>query len=171
MNTQGQTSPSPEQSHSLTIGSPVGPILVISNGVAITGVYFSEHKKRPEVAPGVARTSCGILTRAAGQLAEYFLGERTQFDLPLVTHGSAFQTTVWEALKGIPYGQAISYAELARRIGRPSACRAVGTTNGRNPISIIVPCHRVVGASGKLTGYAGGLYVKQWLLSHEQEHA
>jgi methylated-DNA-[protein]-cysteine S-methyltransferase len=102
------------------------------------------------------------------QLAEYFAGARTAFDLAIGPRGSGFQERVWRALLAIPYGTTITYGELAREIGRPAASRAVGSANSRNPISIIVPCHRVIAASGELTGYAGGLAAKRWLIDHEQ---
>ena len=111
-----------------------------------------------------------MLARAAAQLREYFAGERTMFDLPLAPDGTGFQRIVWEALERIPYGVTRTYGELAAAIGRPAASRAVGSANSRNPISIIVPCHRVIGANGTLTGYAGGMRAKQWLLDHEQRH-
>jgi methylated-DNA-[protein]-cysteine S-methyltransferase len=104
------------------------------------------------------------------QLDAYFAGERQTFDLPLQMTGTPFQKQVWQGLMAIPYGTTISYAELARRIGRPGASRAVGAANGRNPIGIIVPCHRVIGANGTLTGYGGGLDRKEWLLAHEAGH-
>ena len=112
-----------------------------------------------------------MLARAAAQLRAYFAGERTVFDLPLAPDGSGFQRLVWQALERIPYGVTRSYGELAAAIGRPAASRAVGSANSRNPISIIVPCHRVIGANGALTGYAGGMRAKRWLLEHEQRHA
>jgi len=103
----------------------------------------------------------------ARQLAEYFSGKRTTFDLPLAPRGTPFQLDVWNALREIAYGDTISYAELARRIGKPSAVRAVGAANGANPIPVIIPCHRVIGSNGTLTGYGGGIERKQWLLAHE----
>jgi methylated-DNA-[protein]-cysteine S-methyltransferase len=107
------------------------------------------------------------LTRAVAQLNEYFAGRRTAFDLPLDPHGTPFQQQVWEQLLAIPYGETRSYLDLARKLGNPNATRAVGAANGRNPISIIVPCHRVIGSSGKLTGFAGGLEIKERLLNLE----
>jgi methylated-DNA-[protein]-cysteine S-methyltransferase len=108
-----------------------------------------------------------LLDRARRQLAEYFVSARTRFDLPLDPIGSAFQRRVWDALGAIPYGTTLSYSELARRLGDPLATRAVGAANARNPIPIIVPCHRVIGAHGELTGFGGGLDRKRWLLEHE----
>jgi methylated-DNA-[protein]-cysteine S-methyltransferase len=108
-----------------------------------------------------------VLARAATQLAEYFAGARRVFDVPLAPRGTDFQQGVWRELARIPYGETRSYGELARVLGRPSASRAVGAANGKNPISILVPCHRVIAGSGALTGYAGGLDAKRWLLAHE----
>lgn len=105
------------------------------------------------------------------QLDEYFAGIRTDFDLPLNPSGTPFQLRVWEALRTIPYGETMSYGQIAAAIGKPGAFRAVGAANGQNPISIVVPCHRVIGSQGSLTGYGGGLQAKQWLLSHEAAHA
>jgi methylated-DNA-[protein]-cysteine S-methyltransferase len=109
-----------------------------------------------------------VLEETAGQLAAYFAGELTSFDIALTMDGSRFQRAVWNGLREIPYGRTISYGELARRIGQPSASRAVGLANGRNPIAIVVPCHRVIGANGSLTGYGGGIDRKRFLLSLEQ---
>jgi methylated-DNA-[protein]-cysteine S-methyltransferase len=112
-----------------------------------------------------------LLTRAATQLEEYFAGERREFDLELAPKGTPFQQLVWDALMRIPYGVLRSYGEQAKMIDRPAASRAVGAANGKNPIAIIVPCHRVVGANGNLTGYGGGLPTKSWLIEHEQRFA
>jgi methylated-DNA-[protein]-cysteine S-methyltransferase len=108
-----------------------------------------------------------VLARTAAQLAEYFAGERRDFDVPLAPRGTGFQQRVWRELGKIPYGETRSYGELARAIGRPAASRAIGAANGKNPISILVPCHRVIAGTGALTGYAGGLAAKRWLLEHE----
>ena len=108
-----------------------------------------------------------LLLEAEKQLAEYFAGSRREFDLPLAPQGTAFQRKVWDALTEIPYGETRSYGEIAARIGNPKACRAVGMANNRNPLSILIPCHRVIGADGSLTGYAGGIPKKLWLLRHE----
>lgn len=112
-----------------------------------------------------------MLALAAAQLAEYFAGERREFALPIAPRGTGFQERVWHSLVAIGYGETRSYRELAAAIGRPAASRAVGTANAKNPISIIVPCHRVIATSGELTGYAGGLAAKRWLLDHEARHA
>ena len=114
------------------------------------------------------RPSAGPLLEAKRQLREYFDGDRRDFDLPLAPVGSEFQRRVWDELRRIPYGETVSYGELARRIGRPTASRAVGAANGRNPLAIVVPCHRVIGSDGTLIGYGGGLPVKETLLAHER---
>ena len=111
-----------------------------------------------------------VLKLARTQLEEYFAGKRRTFDVPLAPRGTGFQQIVWRALLAIGYGETWSYGQLARAIGRPAASRAVGAANGRNPLAIIVPCHRVIGANGTLTGYGGGLPAKKWLLQHEQKH-
>lgn len=146
--------------------SPLGPLLLTSNGEALTGVYMPEHKRGPRPEPTWTRSDAR-LAEARRQLEEYFAGRRRQFELPLAAQGTPFQRAVWAELARIPFGATLSYQELARRIGAPKASRAVGAANGRNPISIIVPCHRVVGADGSLTGYAGGPERKQWLLALE----
>ena len=110
-----------------------------------------------------------MLDGAAAQLTEYFAGNRTAFDLPLDLVGTQFQTEAWHALAGVPYGTTVSYGEQARRLGRPAAVRAVGAANGRNPVPIVLPCHRIIGADGSLTGFGGGLDTKRWLLDHEQQ--
>ena len=111
-----------------------------------------------------------LVRATAQQLAEYCSGARKEFDLPLCPEGTPFQLEVWDALLSIPYGETCSYADIARRIGRPKACRAVGLANGKNPLSIVIPCHRVIGANGTLTGYGGGLEMKRFLLDLEQKH-
>jgi methylated-DNA-[protein]-cysteine S-methyltransferase len=155
----------------LVIPSPIDPLLLTASGGALTGVYFTPFAIAPDwVAADAAATddpSVRVLHTARAQLAEYFAGTRQVFDLPLTARGTAFQEGVWQALDGIPYGTVISYAELARRVGRPRAVRAVGGANGRNPLSIVRPCHRVIGANGTLTGFGGGLARKEWLLAHE----
>jgi len=126
------------------------------------------HKHGPEVEAGwVQSDEAAPFAEAKRQLGAYFAGRLTTFDLPLAPDGTAFQMRVWQELRRIPHGQTVSYGELARRIGSPTACRAVGLANGRNPLTIIVPCHRVVGANGKLTGYAGGMARKETLLALE----
>ena len=145
---------------SAVLPSPVGALRVEADERAITKIWF--HAGEPLTVP-----STPLLAELARQLAEYFSGERRQFDLPIAPSGTAFQCEVWHALEEIPYGATWSYAELARHIGRPSAVRAVGAANGQNPIPIVIPCHRVIGSNGSLTGFGGGLGVKQQLLALE----
>ena len=146
--------------------SPVGELALLGDGEALTGLYMTDHRHRPPLPPG-ARRDDAAFAGARRQLGEYFAGERTEFELPVRMEGTPFQRAVWRALLEIGYGETISYGELARRIGRPDASRAVGLANGRNPISIVVPCHRVIGSSGALTGYGGGLERKRFLLDLE----
>jgi methylated-DNA-[protein]-cysteine S-methyltransferase len=150
------------------IETPIDPIFLTSDGTALTGLYMNPDQLSPRMREGWIRSQdAPPLAEAARQIALYFEGKLTQFDLPLATSGTPFQQQVWEELKAIPYGATISYGELARRIGQPHASRAVGMANGRNPVGIIVPCHRVIGANGKLTGYGGGLPRKEALLEFE----
>jgi methylated-DNA-[protein]-cysteine S-methyltransferase len=153
------------------IDSPVGPLTLVAGGGALAGLYLHERAPAQVLAaidPGRDGEDDPVFAAAAGQLGEYFDGSRQAFDLPLALDGTAFQRTVWEALLGIGYGETVSYGQLADRIGRPSAARAVGLANGRNPVSIIVPCHRVVGSDGNLTGYGGGIDNKRRLLDMER---
>lgn len=157
-----------------TVSSPIGPLVLESDGAALTGIRFGADGESPDPAdhrPGAdrpdGRTTDPVLDAAAGQLEEYFDGARTEFDLPLHAAGTAFQHEVWAGLAEIPYGRTWSYAQLAARIGRPGAARAIGAGCGRNPLPIVVPCHRVVGSDGTLTGYAGGTAVKRALLQLE----
>lgn len=154
--------------YELAMESPVGLLRLMADESALTGVYLPEHKGEPPPVQALEGGAHPVLLRAREQLGEYFAGKRKVFDLPLAPQGTGFQQAVWHALREIPYGETRSYGELAARVGRPGAARAVGAANGRNPISIIVPCHRVIGASGALTGYAGGMERKQWLLRHER---
>lgn len=149
-----------------TMPSPVGELLLTSNGDALTAVYFEDPKYGPTSTDGCIRDDA-VLAEARRQLEEYFRGDRTDFDLALAPAGTDFQRSVWRALTEIPFASTTSYGRIASSIGKPSASRAVGAANGRNPISIIVPCHRVVGSGGDLTGYGGGLDRKRWLLDHE----
>ena len=155
-----------------TFESPVGPLLLISDGTSLSGLHTENDKHRPAVRPEWVRDD-GVppFAQAVAQLRAYFGGVLTEFDLPLAPRGTEFQMTVWRELCNIRFGETISYAELARRIGRPTASRAVGHSNARNPISIIVPCHRVIGADNSLTGYAGGLDRKRTLLALEARRA
>ena len=144
--------------------SPIDDLLLTTDGQALTGLFMAPHAigldlERDDGQP--------VLVEAAGQLAAWFAGERLEFDVDLAPAGTEFQRRVWDELRRIDYGDTISYGELARRVGRPGAARAVGLANGRNPISIIVPCHRVIGADGSLTGYGGGIERKRRLLDLE----
>jgi methylated-DNA-[protein]-cysteine S-methyltransferase len=150
-----------------TVQSPIGELLLLGDGEVVHGLYMQAGRKPVRIRAAWQRDD-SALADAREQLAEYFAGERTSFDLPMQLNGSAFQRTVWHALTAIPYGQTISYGELARRIGRPDLARAVGTANGQNPIAVSVPCHRVIGSDGKLVGYGGGLENKRLLLDLEQ---
>jgi methylated-DNA-[protein]-cysteine S-methyltransferase len=153
------------------IDSPIGPLTLVTDGGRLTGLYMDVPGHEPDVETLGDRVSAeddSLLAAAARQLAAYFSGELTAFDLPLSLQGTTFQRTVWSGLQDIPYGETISYGELAKRIGQPSASRAVGLANGRNPVSIVVPCHRVIGSDGRLTGYGGGLPRKRYLLALEQ---
>jgi len=157
------------------VPSPIGELVLAASDAALAAVYFRTSRQAPppprEPAGWVEDDGRGpageLLARTRQELAEYFAGTRTTFDIPLDPPGTAFQRRVWDALRAIPYGTTLSYSELARRLGDPRATRAVGAANGRNPIPIIVPCHRVVGANGALTGFGGGLDRKRWLLEHE----
>lgn len=149
------------------VESPIGELLLVGDGAALHGLYMQEGRKPGAVAPGWRREP-GAFRDAVAQLTEYFAGERTRFDLRLELHGTAFQRRVWHALRDIPYGETISYGELAHRAEAPGAARAVGAANGSNPISVIVPCHRVIGSNGTLTGYGGGLERKRRLLELER---
>ena len=152
------------------IPSPLGELLAVRDDVGLTGLYLPTGKHAVIPTDAWARDD-GAFDDVRAQLAQYFAGERREFTLPLHPHGTAFQLRVWEALRAIPYGETASYGATASAIGAPTASRAVGMANGQNPISIVVPCHRVIGAAGALTGYAGGLEAKQWLLAHEASHA
>lgn len=147
--------------------SPLGRILLSGTEKALAGLWIVGEKHAPEIEPSWVEDDAPF-AEALRQLDEYFAGTRQEFDLPLTAEGTAFQKQVWEALRGIPFGVTKTYGQLATQIGNPKAMRAVGLANGQNPISIIVPCHRVIGASGSLTGYGGGLKAKRWLLDHEQ---
>jgi methylated-DNA-[protein]-cysteine S-methyltransferase len=152
--------------HHTTIDSPLGELTLVADDGALTGVYYPEHSHRPAPVTFGPRTDDGF-EAATEQLGEFLRGERTEFDLPLAPRGNAFALRVWELLRRIPYGDTRSYGQLAAQLGDPGLARAVGAANGRNPISVIVPCHRVVGADGALVGYAGGLDRKRFLLDLE----
>ncbi len=147
--------------------SPYGQITLQANEKGLLGAWFEIQTTQPKDLGNYCEDS-PILNEATQQLTEYFSGNRTKFDLPLAATGTAFQQLVWQALCRIPYGETWSYQQLADEIGNPKAVRAVGLANGKNPISVIVPCHRVIGKSGKLTGYAGGVETKQKLLELEK---
>ncbi|HET7268251.1 MAG TPA: methylated-DNA--[protein]-cysteine S-methyltransferase [Oleiagrimonas sp.] len=152
------------------IDTPIGPLLLAMDDAGLTHVGLP-HDKHP-VAPGSGWTrDARRLAVATQQFTAWFAGELRAFDLPLHASGTAFQQSVWQALCDIPYAATESYGALAKRIDKPRAVRAVGAANGANPLAIIVPCHRVIGANGSLTGYGGGLPAKRWLLAHERRHA
>ena len=146
--------------------SPVGELLLTGTGVALTGLYWSDATP-PAGAAEDARPFAEVLS----QLEAYFAGGLTAFTVPVAPRGTPFQTRVWAALLAVPHGTTISYGEQARRLGVPNASRAVGAANGRNPVSIVVPCHRVIGGNGSLTGYGGGLERKKWLLDFEAQRS
>ncbi len=149
------------------LATPLGSMLLARTAAGLAGAWFEHQKYHPAAMAAPECADDPLLRRAARQLADYFDGSDAGFDVPLDLHGTPFQRVVWAALLGIDRGVTCSYGEVARRLGRPSAGRAVGTAVGRNPVSIIVPCHRVVGGSGALTGYAGGLDRKRELLRIE----
>ncbi|MEE1621610.1 methylated-DNA--[protein]-cysteine S-methyltransferase [Zafaria sp. Z1313] len=167
----------------LVLPSPIGPLTLVADSGALAAVYMESHERRPgpeRLGPAAGTPAGGgdagvvgdpaagdVLAEAAAQFAAYFDGSLTEFSLPLAPRGTDFQLRAWELLRAIPYGSTRSYSDLARELGSVRLTRAVGTANGRNPLSIVVPCHRVIGAGGSLTGYAGGLDRKLFLLRHE----
>ena len=151
------------------LDTPLGALTLISDGRALVRVVLpDETRPVPDAGPAGGDP---VLAAARAQLSSYFAGERRAFDLPLDPGGTPFQRRVWDELRRIPHGSTVSYAELARAVGSPRGPRAVGAANGRNPLPVVVPCHRVVGTDGRLTGYAGGLAAKAWLLRHEHAEA
>lgn len=155
-----------------TTDSPIGLLTLTSDGESLTGLFMENHKGFSNSDNNwVYDETAAPLPQTMSELADYFAGNLKQFTVPIKLTGSNFQVKVWRELQNIPFGDVISYAELAHRIDNPKACRAVGLANGQNPISIIVPCHRVIGANGKLTGYGGGLPRKEVLLNLEQAGA
>jgi methylated-DNA-[protein]-cysteine S-methyltransferase len=152
------------------VETPIGPLTLVGDGRALSGLYFPDHARHPGTASFGERDD-EAFADARRQLAQYFAGARTEFDLPLAPRGNDFQQAVWRLLTTIPYGRTRSYGQLAAQLGDPGLARAVGAANGRNPISIVVPCHRVVGHDGSLTGYAGGLARKAFLLDLERPAA
>ena len=158
------------RSASACVGSattPLGEVLLITSGERLAGLYFDGHPRTPALA-SVQRRESETLEQVRAELDEYFDGARTSFSIPLELVGTAFQMAVWHALLEIPPGSTATYGEIARQLGRPGAARAVGAANGRNPVSIIVPCHRLVGADGSLTGYGWGIDRKRQLLELER---
>jgi methylated-DNA-[protein]-cysteine S-methyltransferase len=146
-----------------TLETPIGELRLVASVAGLRSVYFPGPTPELNAVEG----DSPVFAEAATQLHEYFAGERTRFDLPLDLVGTLFQLEAWRGLAEIPFGETVSYGEQARRLGRPDAVRAVGAANGRNPVPIVLPCHRVIGADGSLTGFGGGLHVKQALLDHE----
>ena len=145
------------------LDTPIDPLLLVGDETGLHELHFS-----PFTPPAGLPRDDAVLAPVTAQLREYFAGERLAFDLALCPAGSAFQQKVWMALRDIPYGRTTSYGEIATELGQPTASRAVGLANGRNPLAVIVPCHRVIGANGALTGFGGGLERKRWLLEHER---
>lgn len=153
------------------IPTPLGPLFATASGGSLTGVYYEGGRHAPQISPlWTDDPRDPALAECARQLADYFSGRRHGFDLPVAPSGTPFQMRVWQEIARIPYGETISYAELARRAGAPGCARAAGAATGRNPLSIVVPCHRVVASGGALTGYAGGLERKARLLEIEGVH-
>ncbi len=153
--------------HTTFVDSPVGPLFVAASSVGLRAIEFRDNRHPVKRDDDWQAGDNAVLRKARRQLDEYFAGKRRAFDLPLSPQGTDFQRTVWTMLASIPYGETISYAQLASRVGKPSAMRAVGAANGRNPLPIVLPCHRVIGADGSLTGFGGGLPTKQFLLKLE----
>ena len=149
--------------YQVAFNSPLGLLIVKSDGSSVTEISFSENDLQEQL-------SCEVLERCKSQLLDYFSGKIRFFDLPLKAEGTPFQQRVWAELMKIPFGETITYMELAVRLGDPKSIRAAGTANGRNPIAIIIPCHRVIGAGNKLTGYAGGIWRKKGLLELEMQY-
>jgi methylated-DNA-[protein]-cysteine S-methyltransferase len=164
------TTTMPPISARLLLDTPVGALTLVGSDAGLRAVLWPTERTGRVVLPDdlATVTDHPVLSRAATQLGEYFAGTRQSFDVPLDLHGTAFQVKVWRALAEIAYGTSASYGEQAARLGDARKARAVGAANGRNPISIILPCHRVVGADGSLTGFAGGVDTKRWLLEHER---
>jgi methylated-DNA-[protein]-cysteine S-methyltransferase len=151
--------------------SPIGPLLIAGDQEAVRHIRFPRNGKASKPERGWIESPAGPVAEAAAQLREYFAGRRTEFDLPLALDGTPFQRTVWRKLQEVPYGETVSYGELARRVGNPKASRAVGSANGANRIPIVIPCHRVIASGGKLGGFGGGLPVKEALLALEKTSA
>lgn len=148
---------------------PIGTLTLVASDAGLQAIWWPDDTRRQEL--GDAQPDHPVLVQARRELDEYFAGDRTDFDVPLDPQGTDFQKAAWEVLRTIPYAQTMTYAEQARRLGDANKARAVGAANGRNPLSIVVPCHRVIGSSGALTGFAGGLDTKHWLLEFERHRA
>jgi methylated-DNA-[protein]-cysteine S-methyltransferase len=148
------------------VPSPIGDLVVWGEGATLSGLSFSDSRKAAVVDQAWERADASF-AQVAEELRKYFAGELTHFDVKLAPHGTEFQRRVWDALLQIPYGSTTTYGQLAAELGDPRSTRAVGLANGRNPIAIVIPCHRVIGADGNLTGYGGGMDRKRWLLAHE----
>jgi methylated-DNA-[protein]-cysteine S-methyltransferase len=163
-----QVSPVTSRSH-VVVSSPIGSLTLVAEDGKLTGLYMDAQAHQPGLGTigAAGDPDAEPFATAARQLAEYFAGRLTTFDLPLAPAGTQFQRRVWSALQTIPYGHTWSYGELARQIGRQTASRAVGLANGKNPIALVIPCHRVIGSDGSLTGYGGGLDRKRFLLDLE----
>jgi methylated-DNA-[protein]-cysteine S-methyltransferase len=157
------------RSHAV-VDSPLGPLTLVDDDHSLAGLYLIDQRHRPDPESHGQRDDA-VLPALREQLEAYWSGDLRAFTVPLRLAGTSFRQRVWEALTTIPYGETWSYGKLAAEIGQPGASRAVGLANGRNPVSIVVPCHRVVGANGTLTGYGGGLERKAWLLDHERHHS
>lgn len=154
--------------HLSTIDSPVGPLRLVATDDALVAVLWPEEREgRVKFTSEPVAGQSRVLAQTAAELHEYFNGGRRHFDVPLELRGTEFQQLVWRSLADIPFGETSTYGKQAAAIGRPRAVRAVGSANGRNPLSIVLPCHRIVGADGTLTGFAGGISTKRWLLDHE----
>lgn len=148
---------------------PIGTLTLVASDAGLQAVWWPDDVRRPEL--GQEQPDHPVLVQARRELDEYFAGQRREFDVTLDPHGTPFQQAAWGVLRTIPYAATMTYAEQARQLGDPNKARAVGAANGRNPLSIVVPCHRVIGSSGALTGFAGGLDTKHWLLEFERAHA
>jgi methylated-DNA-[protein]-cysteine S-methyltransferase len=169
-NTMNATTTTKRQLARTQMASPIGDLTLLATQEAVVAIHWDSEPFQAGLTADVVDVQPGqhaVLDDAVRQLAEYFAGDRLEFDLPLEPNGTPFQRQAWTALRAIPFGETISYGEQARRLGDRNKSRAVGAANGKNPIPIVVPCHRVVGAKGHLTGFAGGLGVKAWLLEHE----
>ncbi len=152
------------------ISSPIGPLYLVASAKGLQGIYWSKQTVKLLKSFGRARPQEKILQDASVQLTEYFAGRRKSFDIPFDLQGTPFQRKVWQELSRIPFGQTLSYKDVAQRINHPKAMRAVGSANGKNPLCVIIPCHRVVAADGSIGGYAGGIAVKRRLLGWEGKH-